>query len=115
MKDLNPSKARNIKKATTYLRQLGTIFRIDARNFESEERCILYATQFLTVPAEDRWWQRYPASVDEGLTFNDFKSFAYDAEVDTVNRGLAVAISYDEARQGANQKVADFEAYLAKG
>jgi hypothetical protein len=69
MKDPEPFKARTIKEATTFLRQLETIFRINARDFESEERRILYASQFLTGPAADRWWQRYPSGVDGGLTF----------------------------------------------
>lgn len=87
-------------------------FLLSHEYFTTDRNKILYCVQSLEGDAMVQWRNRFrPENVDN-YTFESFKTFLLDLVADPMNRRLLAHERWNNAKQGKEQKVSVFKAYL---
>jgi hypothetical protein len=105
----------SLKQYRDYIRDCELSYKNAPESFPTEEDLITWAMQFLTGDTKESWWAQYELMQDAGeeLTWDFYKQYILDAQLDPVNRGIDAAIQFNKAAQREGQTTRAFATYLA--
>ncbi|KAI9882047.1 MAG: exosome catalytic subunit dis3 [Watsoniomyces obsoletus] len=105
-------RSRSQREYTKFIRQCEQVFAIRPTTYEADRQKILMATSHVQGDPADAWWRREQEQGLEGVTWEDFKAFLRNALLPETLRRTDVHHRYRNAKQGPNQSVSAFVAFL---
>jgi hypothetical protein len=104
----------SLKQYRDYVRDCELSYKNAPESFPTEEDLVTWAMQFLSGDPKESWWSQYELMQEAGeeLTWDCYKQYILDTQLDPVNRGIDAAIQLNKAAQREGQTTRAFATYL---
>lgn len=103
---------RTIVEHTRFIYACERTFRVNPRQYQSEQRRVDWAASFLRDAAQDSWRQHEALAPEYGYSWEEFKTFLLDRIQDPANRAASYNDRWFNAKQRDGQTVQAFAAWL---
>ena len=105
----------SLKQYRDYIRDCELSHRNAPDSFPEEEDLVTWAMQYLAGDTKESWWAQFELMQESGepLTWDFYKTYILDTQLDPVNRGIDAAVQFNKAAQRDSQTTRAFATYLA--
>jgi hypothetical protein len=104
---------KSVREHRNWVQTAEVAFRLQGASMESDERRILFASQYLDGEPRDAWFARESTMNVDTLTWEEFTQFLLNLIEDPVNRLLSDAQTLQDAYQRPNQTARAFDTFLS--